>query len=992
MNDAVAFQTRARTIDHLGREQIADVPTAVSELWKNAYDAYAREVSLQIHSAKQPVAVVMDDGHGMTRKQFLEKWLVVGTESKAGNDSVPEKLRNGLSERPKQGQKGIGRLSVAALGATALIVSKQEQEKFVACLIDWRLFENPYILLQDIKLPVIEFSDAADLAVLVPEMRNSLLENLYGSDGDDGRAARLSSAWRDYDRLIRERDETEQLPSAQIKLSASYDLDINKFLSSWSVWAGKKKTGTAVIITELNSALLAWVAEGEEPNSDEIESVKASMIRTLSGFSDPYLQSDESLPAGSSVANDHDDEALDYRVVVHSRSGSKVVVGREEGFGLEYIQSLDHSLIGKVDEFGVFRGRVKVFGKDIGNVEIAPSHPIPTSNKDKVGCFLICLGAFEPIARSSSLSEAVHAKVLERAETHSGLNIYRDGLRVMPYGRPESDFFKIEERRQFHAGREFWASRRIFGRIGITRAGNPNLRDKAGREGLIDNGASRAIQALVVDLLKVTARRYFGTDAPVRKELLPGVEAENDTAAKNAKQARSGQLTNFKSAVKNQLPELKVAFSKAKSIEIHLNSVLEENELDELWKLSTVVSDLQNSRLELRLPPKPKILGKFEERYREYRDQYAALVEVIEGVRLRWASETERLKAKPAIDVVKSRLASHQSALSDQLSRWRKAIVDILSSEQSRIISSIQDDQKEYYKKVSPLLFEVEGGRVILTVALAELDEARQILNDHFSSKYESYKRSLQQLASGVDLDGAFAYAGARSETLEGRLEKLQSLAQVGISVEILSHELHVLDRRLQTSLDKLPSEIKTTKEFGEANWARQELVERLRFLSQMQVSGSDMRQRITGSDIDEYLRAFFGSSLSEKNVCIKTSESFKSVAFYEFPSRIFPVFINLINNSLYWLPAAGERIIQIDVVEGAIVVCDSGPGIDPDDVNNLFELFFTRRIRGRGVGLYLCRQTLAAGGHTINYADSKPWKQLSGACFVINLRNGFDA
>lgn len=518
------------------------------------------------------------------------------------------------------------------------------------------------------------------------------------------------------------------------------------------------------------------------------------------------------------------------------------------------------------------------------------------------------------------------------------------------------------------------------------------MRDKAGREGLIDNTASRAIQALVVDLLKVTARRYFGTDAPVRKELLPGVEAENDAAAKNAKQARSGQLSNFKSSVKNQLPELEIALSKARSIEEHLNSVLEGSELEELWRLSASVSGLQDSKLELRLPPKPKNLGKFEERYREYRDQYAILVDVVEGVRQKWASETERLNAKPAIDIVKSRLASHQSALSDQLSRWRRAIVDILTSEQARIISSAQDDQKEYYKKVSPLLFEVESERVALTAALAEMDETRQTLNDQFSSRYESYKRSLQQLASGVDLDGAFAYAGARSETLEGRLEKLQSLAQVGISVEILSHELHVLDRRLQTSLDKLPSEIKKTKEFAEANWARQELVERLRFLSQMQISGSDVRQRITGSDIDEYLRAFFGNTLSEKNAAINTSDVFRRVAFYEFPSRIFPVFINLINNSLYWLPSAGDRVIQIDVIDGAIVICDSGPGIDPDDVDSLFELFFTRRIRGRGVGLYLCRQTLAAGGHTINYTEDKPWKQLSGACFVITLRNGFDA
>lgn len=51
---SAAFQTRARTIDHLGREQIADCPTAISELWKNAYDAYARNVSLNIFDGNTP--------------------------------------------------------------------------------------------------------------------------------------------------------------------------------------------------------------------------------------------------------------------------------------------------------------------------------------------------------------------------------------------------------------------------------------------------------------------------------------------------------------------------------------------------------------------------------------------------------------------------------------------------------------------------------------------------------------------------------------------------------------------------------------------------------------------------------------------------------------------------------------------------------------------------------------------------------------------------
>jgi hypothetical protein len=47
MIDQISFQTAARTVDHLGREQIADTPTAISELWKNANDAYARSAQWQ---------------------------------------------------------------------------------------------------------------------------------------------------------------------------------------------------------------------------------------------------------------------------------------------------------------------------------------------------------------------------------------------------------------------------------------------------------------------------------------------------------------------------------------------------------------------------------------------------------------------------------------------------------------------------------------------------------------------------------------------------------------------------------------------------------------------------------------------------------------------------------------------------------------------------------------------------------------------------------
>src|SRR5208337_2454686 len=98
-------------------------------------------------------------------------------------------------------------------------------------------------------------------------------------------------------------------------------------------------------------------------------------------------------------------------------------------------------------------------------------------------------------------------------------------------------------------------------------------------------------------------------------------------------------------------------------------------------------------------------------------------------------------------------------------------------------------------------------------------------------------------------------------------------------------------------------------------------------------------------------------------------------------------VFINLVNNSIYWVHSSDVRKLRFDTIGDEVVVADSGPGIDPDDLRFLFRLFFSRRVEGRGVGLYLCRANLAAGGHTIEYATEPAHRILDGANFVIRFQ-----
>src|SRR5207245_1201249 len=47
------FRARARALDMLGRQQIAGIPTAISELFKNAHDAYATRVEADYYREAQ---------------------------------------------------------------------------------------------------------------------------------------------------------------------------------------------------------------------------------------------------------------------------------------------------------------------------------------------------------------------------------------------------------------------------------------------------------------------------------------------------------------------------------------------------------------------------------------------------------------------------------------------------------------------------------------------------------------------------------------------------------------------------------------------------------------------------------------------------------------------------------------------------------------------------------------------------------------------------
>lgn len=984
MIDSIAFQTKARTVDHLGREQIADTPTAISELWKNSYDAYASAVSLNIYDGDVPVAVLLDDGHGMNRQEFVDKWLVVGTESKAVKDTVSSQDMNGLKRRTRQGQKGIGRLSSANLGPILLLVSKRKDHDFIAALVDWRLFENPYLNLSDIRIPLTEFKECRGLFQELPKLFDMLMENVWGGREQE-RATRIQAAWKLYDEYALGNKIPGSIDGAPSVVIASTIIDTvfdERNLAQWGVWNGGSTHGTALLVSNINYDLRTQL---EDSTGDAAaKGAKDKFFETLTSFVDPFVDPDHRSLYSR-------DPQFTYEVKTWKGESSRTVLSTDKNFNLGMVEPLEHILQGFIDEKGVFTGKVKAFGKWLDEecvIEPPDDLYIPARIDSRVGPFELFIASMEFDPKNTTHTSAEYQHFKGMADLYARFMIFRDGLRVLPYGRTDNDFFEIESRRSRHAGREFWNHRQMFGRLAITRADNPNLIDKAGREGILDNKAAKTLKGIVDNILMQSARKYFGSASDLRKRLLPDIQEQNEaTRAKEQQQKlKKKQRSKFKASLNSlsglfpqYISELKVA--------------LEDSDYsteDNIGKASELLDNFKERLVGFRLPKAPASLGSMEETYNRYRETFRLAQDLLsEFSSLIEEAEDQIILSQPKV-LLEKQLARYAAQIHKRTSGWKKEIDALQKSEFLRAKEVYEQRNKVFHAEVKPLIEHFERKEVSFKEASRLMESAKIRIDEENELIFEPYIRALESLGESIDLEHLATFGAKESAELQSELDRLNGLAQLGITVEIISHELEAYDDIIGAGIRHLPEEVKSSNAVRDIKFGYDGLTEQLRFLSPLKLSGQRLESWITGEDIYQYLYDFFATNLAKSKISLEATPAFMKFSVLDQQSRLYPVFINLVNNSRYWLGMADieKRKIILDVMGNKVVISDNGPGVKHDDIDSLFKLFFTRKLRGgRGVGLYLSRANLAAGGHKIAYLDTPNKAPLPGANFIIDFR-----
>ena len=981
-----AFQTRARTVDHLGREQIADCPTAISELWKNAFDAYARNVELNIYDSDEPVTSIIDDGHGMSTDEFTRRWLVVGTESKATKDRTPLEDRNGLKLRPRQGQKGIGRLSCANLGPLLLLVSKRRHYPFVAALVDWRLFENPFINLSDIFVPIAEFAEFDQLFAQLPDLVASLSENVKGGE-DEARKQRLREAWSESDEYRteerREGDgDTPGTLSHDILTTISSVTFTPQHFRQWPVASGDSDHGTALLVSGINYDLRVHL--DESVTDATAKGAKERFFETLSSFIDPFVD-----PTDRTTARR--DPEFSYVARVWKGDAHRIIVGSEKQFDKHQVDALEHRIEGSIDNEGIFSGRIRAFGEWLPDdcvIEPPADLSITHRRDSELGPFELYIASMEFNRGNTTHSPSEFRFYQDLAARYAGFMIFRDGLRVLPYGRTDNDFFDIESRRSKSAGREFWNHRQMFGRLSITRARNPNLKDKAGREGLLDNRAAKTLKVLIANILMQSARLYFGSASDIRRELLPQISAENALrrAADARNRLRQRQRKEFQSklrAYSRDIPEF------VRDVETYAENLAIETETG-ISDAQRALEEFRERLSDFRLPGAPKNLGSLDDTYSEYRATLRSVQAAIADMSDELERRTEEINpTKPGI-LLQRQLSSQAAQIHRRIRGWSHTLALLQREEHQRIREIVKQRNKLFHAEATPIIHRFETGQISYIDTFKAMNTLKQRLDEENKTLFVAYIGALESLRESIDLEHLATFGMEEIGELRTELERLNSLAQLGIAVEIVGHELQSYDDIIGAGLKRLPEEVRDSDAVRDIEFGYEGLTDQLRFLSPLRLAGQKIERWITGSEMFDYVSDFFKLPLAKNRISLAATPSFQKLQLFDQRSRLYPVFINLLNNSIYWLGVSDneEKQIVFDVVGSEVVVSDNGPGITPEDVDSLFSLFFTRKVHGgRGVGLYLCRANLTAGGHAIRYEPSTTDMPLPGANFLISFR-----
>ena len=969
------FRTRARALDLLGRQQIAGIPTAINELIKNAHDAYADNFDIDFFRYDN-LLVLRDNGLGMTKEEFETRWLTLGTESKLSGSvlSMPP-VDPTKPKRAIMGEKGIGRLAIASIGGQVLIVTKSkmtgDNAKIVVAFINWSIFELPGINLEDVVIPVVEFDElptSEDINMITNDVISSLT-SLYD---------RKLITHSDYTRIRTEIKSFDVDPyDLSSRLYGSYPMSSNS-------------GGTHFYISPVYDTLISDI-EGDGSSEEATK-----MEKMLMGFHNTMTPNHPKPVV--------DIAFRDYR----SSDGSFVsIIDKEHFFTPDEFELADHHIQGEFDQYGQFKGTIRIYG------EKSYDHIINWRDNNyretECGPFKINLAYLQGELKSSRVDIENYAMIRAKGDKFGGLYIYKDNIRVLPYGDADYDFLDIEKNRSKRASTYFFSYRRMYGAIDITSSNNVGLVEKAGREGFIENKAYRQMRTILKNFFIQLVADFF-----TEKGNTPQSEFFNQ---------KKNELNTYHKALERRDKLAKGRKEKfAKALESFFERLAEHKFDNDINGIISNFRNQLNSVIHMVNPDdaSQRIID-IEYEVRQKIVDYKKTITISspkgfalsKSLRLDFDTYLNEFKLleqglfKDAIAEVDSLIEEYTQRLNIEISKRKRLehAVELISTEAMSINKKKKNETLEIITGVSQKIKELTNDLIIdLDTQIRNVKDQFKYLATHETEDFDLVQerqymenqiesisirntdvmeRIIRQFESFYiekNEDGQIItndqIADAASEELEELRERLQTdieLSQLGLAVGILHHEFHSTVTSIRHSLKDLKawSDVDQKLEgiYKNIKINFEHLDGYLNLFTPLNRRLNRRREDISLLDINAFLIDLFKSRLERHEIAFKHTNGFASCKLHGFRSTFYPVFVNIIDNAIYWLKQSNvqPKTIRLHADENAIYISNNGPEIKLQDWERVFELQFTRKPNGRGLGLNISKEVLNAEGYEIS-------------------------
>lgn len=228
---------------------------------------------------------------------------------------------------------------------------------------------------------------------------------------------------------------------------------------------------------------------------------------------------------------------------------------------------------------------------------------------------------------------------------------------------------------------------------------------------------------------------------------------------------------------------------------------------------------------------------------------------------------------------------------------------------------------------------------------------------------------------------GLLSERHARAEAALRRRDRLAAMGELASGV---AHEIRNPLNAIAMSVKRLRTEFRPEDEADSERGERDELLDIL----------DGQTQRIDGTvqqfldyarprplatrpvDVDALLAEVGAATraLAEsRGVSLEVEAASLATAALD-PDQIRQALDNLLRNAIQATPAGGAVTLAARQDGGGVrvTVSDTGAGIDPDDLPRIFDLYFTTKSEGTGIGLAVTHQIAAAHGGALD-VESRP-------------------